>query len=481
MSDDRLSDAAAIVAYQDVTLTELRSLFDQLDFDLIDILEREAHISEALNGVDSEFDAVRARLAELGISVPPADALSDAVTTQAVLTAGGHEPDRKRYDVPLVSADADFDKLLALSEARLEHLGIDLSKDPLLQVLPDSEIARSLQAYTDEHGDISWDQTDWAVVMGAGVLATLVDIVVVRTPRSIKLPDGKEHAGSPLTQWLNQNSEGIHQEFLKRFEKMAKVPYDAATSSATGGVISHMTPRNHRLKSFGHDPSPVGLFRGVLDLMEACGTYSSEGVAVTMATDFDQAGLIEALLTWARHLLSDVATPAGLPAPLFTLLQLGDIESPFIRKIGGKEVKATWAEISQYMYLSGYDLRHFFTMGITPAIVTAVIFGYWLLETYAAGGTTEQLKKSYAKLTSMMLLGHAIATSGTLLKTGVLYNMNPLALNYHQILAMAPVTTAWFAEAVAREDRINQALEREWRALLTKSGGHPSQSIQPRS
>jgi hypothetical protein len=49
--------------------------------------------------------------------------------------------------------------------------------------------------------------------------------------------------------------------------------------------------------------------------------------------------------------------------------------------------------------------------------------------------------------------------------------MNPLALNYSQILAMAPATIAWFNEAVARDRRINQALEKEWRALLTDSTG----------
>jgi len=66
----------------------------------------------------------------------------------------------------------------------------------------------------------------------------------------------------------------------------------------------------------------------------------------------------------------------------------------------------------------------------------------------------------------MLLLGHTIATSGTLLKTGLLFGMNPTALNYDQILAMAPVTIAWFKEAIARDHRISQALEREWELLL---------------
>lgn len=109
-------------------------------------------------------------------------------------------------------------------------------------------------------------------------------------------------------------------------------------------------------------------------------------------------------------------------------------------------------------------------MGITPGAVELIIRGYWYLNSYATGGTKEQRKKEHVKLTSMLLLGHTIATSGTLLKTGLAFGMNPAALNYAQLLAMVPVTIAWFTEAAAREPRINQALEKEWQTLLTESG-----------
>ncbi|GAA1434421.1 hypothetical protein GCM10009616_28830 [Microlunatus lacustris] len=472
MRDDQLLNAAAIAAYQDVTLTELRGLFDHLDFDLMDLLEREARIGDALDGIDSTFEAVRARLTALGISLPDAGPPVDDVP------ASGEEAQRRSsYEVPLVPAVDDFDTLVNLAESRLKQLGIDSSRDPLLQVLPDSEIARSLRAYNDEHGDISWDETDWAVVLGAGALATLADIVLVRIPQDTFFPrEGKDHRGSPITKWLKEKSPDVHQEFLKPLEKSAKVPYDANHTTATGGRVT-MGPRNHRLKSLGHDPL-TGFFFGVRDLMHGTGTYFDNGKLVQIATDHDPVGLIEALLTQVGHLLSDVATPGGLPAPLFTLLQLG-AESPFVHTRAGMEGKATWAQISQYMYLNGYDLRHYFAMGITPAIVSIVIRGYWLLKSYVAGGTKKQRQKEHAKLTSMLLLGHSIATSGNLLKTGLIYGMNPLALNYNQILAMGPVTVAWFKEAVERDDRISQALDREWQVLLVESNREP-ESAHPR-
>jgi len=464
MRDAQPPPATEVVAYQDVTLKELQGLFDQLGFDLLDILEREARVSDALDSVDSELDSARARLASLGICLPAGGPRADDVEVGAQT--------RPRYEVPLVPAVDDFDRLTLLAEARLTQLGIDLSRDPLLQVLPDTEIARSLRAYNDEHGDISWDQTDWAIVLAAGALATLADIVLVRIPQEPLFPrDGEKHRGSPLTKWLKEKSPGIHEEFLKPLEKSAKVPYDASHTAATGGLVSSMSPRNHRLKSLGHDPL-AGFFFGVRDLMHGTGTYLDNGNLIRVPTDHDPVGLIQALLTQVSHLLSDVATPAGVPAPLFTLLQLG-AESPFVHKKAGVEGKATWAQISQYMYLNGYDLRHFFVSGITPAIVSIVIRGYWLLKSYAAGGSKEQRQKEHAKLTSMLLLGHGIATSGTLLKTGLIYGMNPLALNYNQILAMGPVTIAWFKAAVERDNRISQALEQEWQALLIESGRKP--------
>ncbi|GAA2216720.1 hypothetical protein ACFY2R_28805 [Micromonospora olivasterospora] len=247
------------------------------------------------------------------------------------------------------------------------------------------------------------------------------------------------------------------------------MPYDASTTKATGGLVSGMRPAIHRLQSLGHDPA-LGFLYGVADLMHGTGTYIDKaGKLVQVATDHDPVGLITALITQVRHLLSDVYTPAGLQPPFFSLLQLGQVNSPFALVPSG--VKVPWTDVARYMYTNGYDLRHFLTMGITPAVVSAIIRGYWLLKSYATGGTATQRKLEHAKLTSMLLLGHTIATSGTLFKTGLLFGMNPAALNYNQILAMAPATIAWFKEAIARDHRINQALEKEWELLLIESEG----------
>ncbi|MBQ1041516.1 hypothetical protein KBX03_03250 [Micromonospora sp. C72] len=464
MSGEQLSAAATVVAYQTVTLTELRGVFDQVDFDLKEVLERERRLGDTLDSVECEFDGVRARLRAMSVLVPAQESRAAAAATVSVET-----PSCPRYAVSIVPTGGDFDQLVRLAEARLDLLGIDLTKDPLQQVLPSSEITRSLRSYTEEHGDISWDQTDWTVVLAAGALASLLDVILVRIPKDSTFL-GKEQPGSPLTKWLQdkQRAQDIHARFFKKFEKLAKVPYDASTPWATGGLVSGLSPNTHRLQSLGHDPA-LGFFYGVADLMRGTGTYIDRaGQLIQAPTSYDPVDLITALITHVRHLLSDVHTPAGLQPPFFSLLQLGQVGSPFAVDPSGGAVP--WTEVARYMYKNGYDLRHFFASGITPGVVSAVIRGYWLLNSYATGGSAAQRKLEHAKLTSMLLLGHTIATSGTLLKTGLLFGMNPAALNYNQILAMAPATIAWLKEAVARDHRINRALEKEWELLLTESG-----------
>ncbi|MFI7609227.1 hypothetical protein ACIBTV_29510, partial [Micromonospora sp. NPDC049366] len=300
MSDNQLSAAAAVVAYQAVTLTELRGLFDQVDFDLKDVLERESRVSDTLDSVESDFDAVRARLHALGVLVPAQACQASAAATVSVETAS-----RPRYTVPIVPTDGDFDQLVRLAEARLDLLGIDLTRDPLQQVLPSGQIARSLGDYAEEHGDISWDTTDWTVVLLAGALATVLDIILVRIPQDSTFL-GEKQTGSPLTKWLQDKdrAQDIHTRFFKRFEKLAKVPYDAPTTMATDGLVSGMRPATHRLQSLGHDPA-LGFLVGVADLMNGSGTYIDKaGKLVRVATDYDPVNLITAFIKQLRHLLS---------------------------------------------------------------------------------------------------------------------------------------------------------------------------------
>jgi hypothetical protein len=60
---------------------------------------------------------------------------------------------------------------------------------------------------------------------------------------------------------------------------------------------------------------------------------------------------------------------------------------------------------------------------------------WWMCQSFESGEDPELAKE---KLTSMLLLAHTMAASGNLLKTRVIFGMNPLALNWAQMLTLIP-------------------------------------------
>ncbi|MCB9105539.1 MAG: hypothetical protein H6633_15055 [Anaerolineales bacterium] len=134
--------------------------------------------------------------------------------------------------------------------------------------------------------------------------------------------------------------------------------------------------------------------------------------------------------------------------------------------LGPSGKKVSWTDVARYMYVHGYDLRHFFTMGIVPAAVEIIIRGYWLLQGFEK---QSDLKQEKVKMASMLLFGHSIALSGNLIKTGVIYQMNPLALNWAEILRFIPVLISWFKADVERNNLLRLELDAEWVKIYQSS------------
>ena len=140
-------------------------------------------------------------------------------------------------------------------------------------------------------------------------------------------------------------------------------------------------------------------------------------------------GLLEAFRLVGGHMLSDVATPMGLPSPLLPLaqfLQFGNI---------GPE-KYTIAETARRMYLEGYDFRHFVAGGLTTLIVEIIVRGAWLIRRLDEGRTFRASLPDAAmpRLRRQLLLAHATAAAVDGGK--ICITKNPIALNWAQWLAV---------------------------------------------
>lgn len=326
---------------------------------------------------------------------------------------------------------------------------------------------------------LRWDTWDYFFVYGSGILAALTDLLLVRDPK-----------GSPLTAWLKQYdttkpgySEGWFAEWARRLEKSCKTPYDRQAAVFDGEFVQipGMIGRSHRFQSLGHDPV-LGFVFGVLDIL--CGTvtgFSYDHLAGThrlvqgqVYSPLPAAGmserivrLIEATLKHIGHLISDVATPKGLPAPLMTLFQGLNVGS-----FGEKD--RTVGQLARWMYLNGYDLRHFVASGITPAVIEIVLRAYLMLRHYAEHGETKFLLTGSPKYRSMLLMAHGVAAAANAGKVA-LHQGNPLAINQAEWMAflryLLPHIKYWLFDRhrlrLEHLDRINEA---GWDELALNSG-----------
>jgi hypothetical protein len=188
----------------------------------------------------------------------------------------------------------------------------------------------------------------------------------------------------------------------------------------------------------GHDPI-LGWVFGVSDILAGQFTaVGKDGSVIIQPTvpggdDAEEitvnifAKVIDAFRTVGGHMLSDVATPAGLPPPLFVLSQF--IQSG---EIGGHNV----ADIARAMYRSNYDFRHFLAGGLCVGLAEVIVRLAWIVRELGEGKSLKEAMPDASKprLRSGLLLAHSVGAAVNAGKIAI--TQNPLALNWAQWLAL---------------------------------------------
>ena len=214
------------------------------------------------------------------------------------------------------------------SDARVEDL---LSPAEIDAVLSRLGLVRD-----EFDASMALDRYDYIAATLAGLLAAVVNTFLVGVPRHPGFLGGTKCDGGWLSNYAKETFSGLlPASAIQSLERQFKVPFDPATNVGLGRAVPGLGPRSHRFQSLGHDPV-LGWVFGVSDIL--FGTFTAIGsdgsfIAQSRAGfDGSLAGhnlfvaLLDAFVTVGGHLLSDVATPAGLPAPLMPLvsfLQIG--------------------------------------------------------------------------------------------------------------------------------------------------------------
>lgn len=171
---------------------------------------------------------------------------------------------------------------------------------------------------------------DYGIAGIAGVLASLVDIFLVKMPTTKGLLGSSSSQGGTLSDFFkNHLRNKFTGQEIRELEENNWVPYDASTSKNLTEYVTGLGPRSHRFHSIGHDPI-LGFIFGVKDII--CGTMTtidSKGKFVTQTISGAPVGmsLFDALGRQIDHLKSDIGTPAGLPVPFMSLLGLIQVGS----------------------------------------------------------------------------------------------------------------------------------------------------------
>lgn len=370
----------------------------------------------------------------------------------------------------------DWDSFVRQCQSYALYQGID-PLAPYDIFLTEADLAQlKAESYDAQY---QWDKWDYIWVGASGVLASLTDFLLVKIPQTITAGEYAGQTGSPITEWLKQynpdNSNDWFSQWVKNLSETCKVPYDSMNVVGVQGVdrISGMYPKSHRFQSFGHDPV-LGFIFGVLDIMRGTITGFSYDTLThqhnwthgVVWSNHEPVDLITAILRHIGHLISDVATPMGLPAPFMTLIQ-GINAGSFGEK------NRTVGEIARWMYLNGYDFRHFLVSGITPAVIEIVLRAYIMLRHYSEHGEVKIDLATNPKYRTMLLVAHGIATLGNVGKITLMQG-NPLAINYAEWMALIRYAIPSFKYWLFDRDRLRiEHLEKinsaGWDELLQNS------------
>ncbi|MBX9791923.1 MAG: hypothetical protein K2Y37_23620 [Pirellulales bacterium] len=405
-------------------------------------------------------------------------AAGDQLISEASALLGelGALPSLEAHDLQPTTLGTPFPapKLRSWDDIYRDALNFDPSCVDVTDILPadaiDAILAELGLVATEFDDAAQPDAYDYVGAALAGTLAGIASFFLVNVPRHRGLLGTEGAKGGWLSNQVRDRfGTLLPDETIHALERDFPVPFDPATNYGLELAVPGLGPRSHRLQSLGHDPI-LGWVFGVADVLR--GTFTAIGsdgsLIVQSSRGFDPllagqgmfVALFEALAKVGGHLLSDVATPAGLPAPLMPL-------AGFLRfgRIGPRQ--RTIAELARAMYASGYDFRHFLAGSIPTVLIEVLVRGFFVVRRW--GQETDELGALPAlrgrALGRMLFVAHA--TSAAINAGTIAVTQNPLLLNWSQWLAllrylMPEAYRLVYGHAAAREAHLQAYVSRGW-------------------
>ena len=479
MAPDRKKTGEKVALAQDHQLKALQRHMGKLETHTSDLQSETADHADALSDLETRTSAL---LSDAGLARPSNNELEEIeIADQLQLaefeaTAIGQRLPDLSVGIEVPDVEAGWDSYLHEVDQYIEKNDIDLTRDPLEQLIPPHRAAEIYREFQEDFGPSPWDRWDYGIVAVAVIAGALLDYFIVATPLSKKFK-GKPQRASPLTDWMREKSDS---PFIKKVENWAKakqkgrVPYDVTLGPRYRDVNKALHAFTHRQSSLGHDPI-FGLLYGTIDILCNTCTFVDdqarlrvyEKILKDTSTADPMLSIPDAIVKVILHYLSDAFTEKGLPAPFMAQIQRIQADSGFTLKSGGDAVSIN--KLTGHMYRNGYDLRHFFAMAIVPAFAELIIRTYHAVR---VSGEDVDLGiegiRGRLKLSKMLLVTHALLSGTNILKTA-LYRWDPTALNLAQFVALAKQMLILWKLSHERDDLLAKELEDRYKELLRVS------------
>ncbi|WP_171024536.1 ATP-binding protein [Enterococcus sp. BSD2780061688st2 D3] len=317
-----------------------------------------------------------------------------------------------------------------------EKNDIDLSS-PFFSMFSNVEQVQMANTLTNKFELIELDKYDYLFAVGCGLIAGYVDTMFVgiikkgknakglqksvdnifdklvekigKNQRIAELENQRVKATKPkdkekIEEMINDLKKGIKgydkngtpkmwgkKDGIKILEKNHHVSYDAGTHRNVEG----MTLDNHHLRSLAHDFSPIGLVFSVYNQISGTSSFMGNGgkyvsvAAENLNNELDGniiQRVVQATNNWFFHCLSDVAGSStskgrgsGLPVPGWVALQKIQIGN---FNLNNRQKNLNVAEVSDWMFKNGYDLRAFTAQTIPVIIYETLLRCYWFCKQY---------------------------------------------------------------------------------------------------
>ncbi len=368
---------------------------------------------------------------------------------------------------------ASLDKAISESEALLQSLGYELpertslttnkkelstvdwdtlvlearktvgDQNKIEDLFSESELAINREAVKAINHDFKQiyklDKYDYMIAFSAGFLSAVTDILLVGIPK----PGESGTEAGPLSNWIRDKfDKWIPEEKISILETnpASKVPFDAQDNRNTNEYVEGLSSYYHRIYELGHDPL-IGFVVGVYDIMHgSMTTIDKNGAFVTQIlenyADRKEGNFFKAIYKEFIHLLSDVNTEMGLPAPLMGLLNLIQTGPIYDDK--------TLSEIIRNMYYQGYDFIHACSLSIPVLIIEVLTRMLYSIKRMKEGVDIKDAiaistdREKNPKLGTILFISHSIATAANAGKIYFADESDKLqAINYLEFIAFA--------------------------------------------